>query len=437
MATTTAKITKKPRLLLFYRRFFVGLLALAAVELVLNRIEIGLTARTFLMAESARGAGAADVTGSILAAGGTRDFSTTTARLKMGSDAPATEQAAAATTESSLSAPSSRPPPYAWCVINDGSASPNFEHFPHTMENLGPCWSYFTSVREAFSKQQQQQGSDVKCGIFLNSTRHHMSKVSPWSKQMLQAMNCTVVHDPPSRLLFKEHWHTTIASNSSIWFSKPSDADRLRDQVLGPWRRRRALDHRAIELRPRIGVIQRLPSKKRPDHNRIFLNIDEMVRAVRLEFSSATVELSNMSGYSMLEQARFWNDKDVMILAHGAAMTNVVFMEATSAVVEIFPDAYNPYEFFLGLMNSCRVRSYAIFENTTVRPRLTKGPRQADLHPNITDVVSLVRDALERKPPSPVRCVSLPGPKRCTKDLANQEQNYSYKLLRQDWLTSS
>jgi hypothetical protein len=133
--------------------------------------------------------------------------------------------------------------------------------------------------------------------------------------------------------------------------------------------------------------------------------MEEIVRAVQVEFPLASVVLTNMSGYTMLEQARWWNDKDVIILAHGAAMTNLVFMEDSSAVVEIFPDMYNPYEFYYGLAESSGVRPpYAIFRNTRATEKYNRSPRQVDLLPNVTEVVSLVKDALENKPPRQVRC---------------------------------
>ena len=42
----------------------------------------------------------------------------------------------------------------AWCILDHDNLSRFYRHFPHTLESLAPCWSYFC------------RRSDKKCGFF-------------------------------------------------------------------------------------------------------------------------------------------------------------------------------------------------------------------------------------------------------------------------------
>jgi hypothetical protein len=270
---------------------------------------------------------------------------------------------------------------YAWCVIDKVNMNPHFRHFPHTLQSLAPCWSYFSKVRGRYAAQNKE----VRCGLYLNDTGIRWSQVSRWSQQLVEAWNCTVTHDPPPGEAFREHWR-----HRGGWFEKESDADKMRNQVLGA--SRRGVNARRASSNPRIGMVQRMRQRKIPD--RIILNLDEIVRALQREIPSARVEVTDMKSFSLLEQARWWNSQDLVVLAHGAAVTNAIFMEPkVSAVVEIYPDDYLPY-MFRALMRSCQVRSYSIHRNTSATARYRSHPRNVDLLPDVTQVVSLAKVAL-------------------------------------------
>jgi hypothetical protein len=261
--------------------------------------------------------------------------------------------------------------------------NPHFRHFPHTMQSLAPCWSYFAKLRTRYAAQNKE----VQCGLYLNETGIRWSQVSQWSRQLVDAWNCTVVHDPPPPEAFREHWR-----HGGGWFRTASDADSMRNQVLGG--SRRAVSATRALVSPRIGLVQRIRARQAP--SRIVLNVDEIVEALRQAFPSALVELTNMSDFSLLEQARWWNSQDLVVLAHGAAVTNAIFMEPrVSSVVEIFPDGYRPY-MFQALMRSCQVRSYSISRNTSATARHRGHPRNVDLRPNVAQVILLTKLALNQ-----------------------------------------
>jgi len=177
----------------------------------------------------------------------------------------------------------------------------------------------------------------------------------------------------------------------------------------------------------RIGVVQR-QHKRANFPNRVFVNVEEIEAALVREFSSiAQVGVTTLAGMSLREQARYFYDQDVVVMAHGAAVTNAIFCDAgkRASIVEIYPDGYAPY-MFQAMIQSCRledrvratadvvsnssnktsatttgllpaiVQHYRMTTNTSVpRPNVKRyNPRDVDLNPKVEAVVDLVRRAL-------------------------------------------
>jgi hypothetical protein len=269
-------------------------------------------------------------------------------------------------------------PVTAWCVLHGNNTSPYFKHFPHTMESLSKCWSYFCTIRDV--------RPDAECGLYVQAPLNWLT-VSPWARELVQHMGCHVVTETPFDLSERLELHSRIPS----WFARPSDAQLLTETVLQRSSNRRE--------RPReeanIGIVQRKRKQQRP--NRSFLNVKEIQAALHQAFPFATISIEDMDGWSMTRQARYWNDQDIIVTAHGAAMTNAIFMHNTSnsAVIEVYPDDYTPFMFQL-MLQRCGggVQHFTIQNDTSATPRYRNHPRNVDLAPNVTLIVDLVRTAL-------------------------------------------
>lgn len=105
----------------------------------------------------------------------------------------------------------------------------------------------------------------------------------------------------------------------------------------------------------RIGILNR-------NESRAIVNVYNLARQLKSHYKGAKVDIRAFdSEYelkheedSLQEQARWFADKDLLILAHGAAMSNVVFMRPGTAVFEMFPRYYFN-DMFWQLMSQCGI----------------------------------------------------------------------------------
>lgn len=283
----------------------------------------------------------------------------------------------------------------AWCLL-DNKNTRLVSGIPHAMQSLGVCWSYFCRMRERY-------GDSVGCGIYLENygVWERASNVGTdrkgWVADLLDSMNCTIsakmpdarqtfVHRPP---LNATNWKQLF-----VWFERPSDASSLAKAVIGS----SAVAARTITTaRPlSIGVIQRVES-------RLLTNINEITQAVSEKFPGLPLEVAEMEGMTFLDQAKFWNSKDVVIAAHGAAMANAVFMRRGASIVEIYPAHYYP-RIYEALCRRIGIQHFAWYDEVidvdedhtshgkTMRERHRL--RTANLSPPVEKIVDLTLQAV-------------------------------------------
>ena len=86
------------------------------------------------------------------------------------------------------------------------------------------------------------------------------------------------------------------------------------------------------------------------DHARPITNQDKALELVaRYGFETVYME-----GLSLTEQASLFNSASVVVATHGAGLTNLVYCEPGTTVVEIYGE--HVYSFFYGLSNLCNLR---------------------------------------------------------------------------------
>jgi hypothetical protein len=279
--------------------------------------------------------------------------------------------------------------PIAWCILDDTNSNPrHFRHFPHASQSLIPCWSYFSRVRERIP--------DARCGFWLDSDKLKLSK--GWVADLVATMNCVVVADTQPvnvqiSLRPKKQRQMTKEQRQTNWFQIPSDARRLRDKVVGP---------RFPSSRLRIGLVQRIGSWIWGNRN--IRNLPDIQSSIEQAFPTATVEIACMERMSFVQQAEWWSRQDVVVAAHGASMTNLIFMENAS-VIELYPDHYYPMHFYSSLSESVGISHYGWYNGVadpeadyrqhcrTVDDR--NFYRNVDLTPPVEQVLELVRRALD------------------------------------------
>ena len=273
----------------------------------------------------------------------------------------------------------------AWCVLDsENTVYKYFRHFPHTLESLAPCWSYFSRARE--------QDPSLGCGIFLNSSLLDWEDVRPWSKSLVKAMNCSVTSKEPDDSFIEFHKPPLPRG----YFQRRQDLKQLQDLVLSASSPTRQVMPPSATKHVRIGLVQRV--KKGIGNCRMILNLAEIRMALQAELPlSAQIEETNLENFTLTQQATWFNRQDVVVAAHGAAMTNTMFMKEHSAAIEIFPQEYHTY-LFRELMESCGVTPYELIsDGIRIPTRRPEHPRNVDLRPNVTVLVELVHHALETR----------------------------------------
>ena len=84
---------------------------------------------------------------------------------------------------------------------------------------------------------------------------------------------------------------------------------------------------------------------------------------VHSKHPEAETEMANIEDLTGLQQMKWWYRQDIVVIAHGAALTNAIFLRNNSAVVEIFPPHYYPIYYFGELCNQAGIRNYGYYNN--------------------------------------------------------------------------
>lgn len=285
----------------------------------------------------------------------------------------------------------------AWCILDENNTR-LVSGMPHAMQSLGVCWSYFCRIRE-------QYGESVGCGIYLGNyvdwerASNVGSRRKGWVADLLDSMNCTISAVQPDLQQSLQHRPPLNATNWKqlfVWFERPSDASSLAVAVLGNSAvvSRNVTKNRTLQ----IGIVQRVESRR-------FTNLDAITQAIIKDFPRASleVEVAEMEKMKFREQAKFWNSKDVIIAAHGAAMTNAVFMRRGASIVEVYPIHYYP-RIYEALCRRIAIQHYAWYDNVididkdhaahgkTMRQRYRL--RTENLSPPVEKILDLTRQAM-------------------------------------------
>ena len=219
-----------------------------------------------------------------------------------------------------------------WCILSRQTLSMkyNFDHFPHALENILPCWSYF-----------RRKEAVQNCGfILVNDLKLDKYGKDSWQNQLVREMKCNVMElrsdfplTPPwnssnvhmVNLLMKEPRYGT-----KRYMDKPEDAHALRRLFISD---SDILKHKGEDKKLQIGMIQR-------EHTRVITNIERIQLALQTALPDADIVTSTLHNFSLKEQAKWFATKDVIIAAHGAALMNSVFITPNTIVLQLYPNKY-------------------------------------------------------------------------------------------------
>jgi hypothetical protein len=237
-----------------------------------------------------------------------------------------------------------------WCVISKLSMWPGTnvgkrvwgwsQSVAHTAESLFPCWSYFV-----------RNGATSSCGFVLMKGLDHKPPIL-WAKSLMDAMNCSVIRAPtmqnisllPSSIMTVKEF----PFQEEFWFQTRKDAEALRNLVL-PNPEDQAMDSSKLN----VGIVLR--SKTRQFRNVTAL-YDGLQARLGKNDTTAIFSLVDMKNLSLKEQAHWFATKHIIIAAHGAALTNAIFIQPGTTIAHLYPLHY----YFRGYFESLATKAGGI-----------------------------------------------------------------------------
>ena len=261
-----------------------------------------------------------------------------------------------------------------WCVLDKNNTFA-FVHIPHAAESLLECWSWF-----------QTRNKTEECGFYLRgggvSLKGKSTLMGDWKEALIHSMGCVVTYNKPPA---GHHTYYLIKENKPQWFWRKEDIHSLREKFIDFG----LVDKSSPSDQVRIGFVDRTT-------NRRILNMDNITNMARVRYPDAQIEMANMEDLTAIQQMAWWSRQNIVVAAHGAALTNVIFLQNNSAVVEIFPAHYCPIHYFGGLCERTGVRNYGYYSNCTSdgSPASRVYYRRLDMTPPINEIMDLMSKAV-------------------------------------------
>lgn len=236
-------------------------------------------------------------------------------------------------------------PKSAVCVWDDRNFVSHLQFFPHAAQNILPCWS------------QVWMADPTARPILLmrGGTGAKIRDGNSWTREMLEKMGVTVIDaesDPkgaselcgPNILQMTHLAHThkvsmaegKATSSKAIehdieWLKSPYHATKLREKVLGDL----LVDHPPTDGRLRVGILDR-----HEGDGRHIVHAEELRQAVSDLDQVAYVDLATFDNMTASQQALWMTNHDIILAAHGAALTNIMFSAPCTVVLDMFPKTY-------------------------------------------------------------------------------------------------
>jgi capsular polysaccharide biosynthesis protein len=130
-----------------------------------------------------------------------------------------------------------------------------------------------------------------------------------------------------------------------------------------------------------------LVSRSQASHRRL-LNEDECAAALR----DLGVELLVTDAMSLSEEVALFRSAELVVGAHGAGLTNIVFAPEGAALVELVPSTY--WDSIFAQLASVKRQRYAFLRGRTRGAHRLVPPIQHDFEVDVAAAVAAVRNAL-------------------------------------------
>eukprot|EP00797_Seminavis_robusta_P006063 Sro1401_g269480.2 (207) ;mRNA; r:19888-20508 len=153
-----------------------------------------------------------------------------------------------------------------------------------------------------------------------------------------------------------------------------------------------------------IGVIQRTDK-------RVVTNVNAVVEGLQQALPEANITISTFSYPTVLEQAKWFASKHVIVAAHGAALTNSVFATKGTFILQLHPPGFY-WQFYDPLIEQSGAIAldwykgdHPVAEFLTVtakNPNRKNQMQHQDFEVPVDEIVDIVLVALDKKEATPL-----------------------------------
>lgn len=273
----------------------------------------------------------------------------------------------------------------------------NSGHFPHAMQQLYQCWSYWNTCENSgkepvlkIPKQAPGFSSSswtrwLSRGLLLGNagTTDSVGFLTGFVQALTEAANVTVLRgNENDDARYKNAPSVQRADRANTFvMQSPSHARALTSRIVQyynltatktttSWSRKTLADAGAEHQnsshqpcgrrRPRIAILNRTPHSSRS-----LLNVHALVDALSTSVSSlsndSSIKVATFEGTSFLDQVKFFANVDIVLSPHGAQLTLLPFLPECGRLLEIFPAHYYFDLFFGSLADAAGIDLYTLY----------------------------------------------------------------------------
>jgi len=240
---------------------------------------------------------------------------------------------------------------YAVCQIR---TTYYWTHFPHTMQQLYRCWSYWLANHDKPPILIWRKHRKTRLNTFL----------SGFVEMLEQGIGLKVVWRNSREYLDYNETYVE-AKNTTKWAE--NDIEITDFALVDPTRQlNRVFESQAASLHaagcgnasfPTIAILNRHPESKRH-----LLYANELAERLQTAIPELTkIRIDTFEQKTFLEQAQFMAESDIVLTPHGAHLTSLPFLPQCASVLEFFPKEYLVADYFGSLAKSTSVAHSFIY----------------------------------------------------------------------------
>jgi hypothetical protein len=254
--------------------------------------------------------------------------------------------------------------------------SKHSNHFPHAMQQLYQCWSYWNLPVNQHRQKILLRPKNTPGFPRSKMTLHRLNRkvrgkdwgfVAGIVRAWQEAANVTVIDRLEENDDRHTQWGVPVQRQdraNTFLLQSPQHARWLANTVIQYYHipihncnnnQTETCDRNKIQL-PRIAILNR-----RKKSSRSILNTNDIIAALKNELGILDVQVAYFETATFLQQVEFFANADLILSPHGAQLTGIPFMPECGRILEVFPAYYYYDSYFGSLAENSGIEQYTMY----------------------------------------------------------------------------